>query len=210
MTEVTPGFLEQEFPAITTKISLVEPFVKWVQIDLLDGSLFNQTNFNDPTQFLNLKTKVGLELHMMVENPLRMVSSWAEAGFKRFIAHTEGLLNIDEFVSTIRNQMGLEVGLAIDLPTPAEKILPYLEKIDCLLLMSVPCGKSGQKFNNTVLEKIKTIRKSYGKIPVEIDGGVNLETGKLCIEAGAVRLVSTSYIFSRNNIKAAIEQLRKL
>lgn len=209
MVQVIPGILEQDFEKIKERIKLIENLVSWAQIDLLDNSLFGESNFNDPTQFGKLKTPLNLELHMMVKNPQRMISAWAEAGFKRFIAHTEGLENIDGFITEVKENLGLEAGLAVDLETPVDAVLPYLNQVDCVLIMTVAAGKSGQSFHPEALEKIVEIKKLRSDIAIEIDGGVNLKTGKTCRQKGATRLVSTSYIFSSGNIKKAIEELKR-
>lgn len=205
MVDVIPGILEHDFPSIEEKLNIVESLVDWVQIDIVDD-LFHNNNFRDPIPFKGLQTQVSLELHMMIHNPETTVKNWVDAGFSRFIGHVEGIKDIDRFINTVRS-FDKEVGLALDIVTPTDRIEEYLNRIDQVLIMSIHTGKSGQSFMPKTLEKIKRIRKIDTKIPIEVDGGVNQETGKQAVEAGATRLVSTSYIFKSENIPESIKSL---
>lgn len=209
MTEVIPGILEQDFSGITRKIRLVENYVSWVQIDLLDGTLFGNTNFHDPSPFSSLRTPLNLELHMMVKNPIQMVDQWAEVGIKRFIAHTEGLTNIDQFIDKVKEKK-LEAGLAIDIETEVSVLFPYLDKIDVVLIMGIHTGKSGQSFQELAVGKVKEVREKAPNLPIEVDGGVGGQTAERLVKAGATRLVTTSYIFSAPNLYQAIQNLQRL
>lgn len=203
--EVIPGILEHDFPSIEAKLKLIDKLVPWVHIDIVDG-LFKNSNFRTPLQFKSLKTNVLLELHMMINNPEDVVGEWVEANFSRFIGHVEGMKDIDKFIQTVRSYKK-EVGLAIDIVTPVSVIEPYLGKIDNVLIMSIHTGKSGQSFMPEALDKIKEVRRLSPHMPIEVDGGVNPETGKLAVQAGVTRLVSTSYIFKSQNISEAIKKL---
>lgn len=206
MIEVIPGILEHDFSSIEAKLKLVDKLVSWVHIDIVD-ELFKNSNFRNPLQFKLLKTSVSLELHMMIKNSENTVGDWVDAGFLRFIGHVEGMKDIDKFISTVRSYKK-EVGLAIDIVTPVSAIEPYLNKIDNVLVMAIHTGKSGQSFMPEALDKIRKIRKLSPQMPIEVDGGVNAETGKIAVEAGATRLVSTSYIFKAKNIKASLQNLK--
>lgn len=223
MIDVIPGILEQEFPEIEKKIRLVEPYVSWVQIDVLDGTLFNNSCFHDPKPFADLDTQLLMEAHLMVKNPVRYVESYYTAGFERFIAHVEAFdeaqakgfvdhgeekENVFDFINICR-QFNAETALAIDLPTPVEDVFPYLESLDQVLVMAINTGKSGQKFEESALEKIKAIRAKDPYVHIEVDGGVNPETAKKAVEAGATRLSANSSIFQSQNMKDVIEKLRQ-
>jgi ribulose-phosphate 3-epimerase len=209
MVEVIPGILEQNFTEIVRKVRMVEEFIPWVQIDLLDGTLFGNTNFHNPEKFSEFRTAVKLELHMMVKNPQQLVDAWAGAGIRRFIAHLEGLSDPEIFIAKVRSK-NLQVGLALDIDTPVEKVKPFLPNIDVVLIMTIHTGKSGQAFQLSSLNKISKLREFSPDFPIEVDGGINLETGKKVVEAGATRLVSTSYIFSAANISAAIKKRQQV
>lgn len=203
--QIIPGIQEATFPEIEKRIHLVEPYVKWVQIDVTDKTLTTNESFRDPKPFKNLKTKVNLEIHLMTKNAAEKAQEWIDAGFKRIIAHVE----IDSPQKYINNIKGkAEVGLALDGPTPIEAILPYISQIDSVLIMMYKAGPSGQKFQPEQLEKIRILHQRNPDLPIEVDGGTNLETIRETEKAGAIRFVATSAIFRSDNIKEAIEKLQ--
>lgn len=206
--EVIPGINEQDFKGVEEKFRKVESLVPWVHLDIVDD-LFNFSTFRDPKPFKTLKSTVQWELHMMIRNPEKVVKDWVDAGFSRFTGHVEGITDIDRFINTVRSY-DKEVGLALDIVTPTDVIEDYLTRIDQVLIMCIHTGKSGQSFIREALTKIKRIRELNEDIEIEVDGGINPETGKKSFEAGATQLVSTSYIFKSENIKNAINSLKNL
>lgn len=224
MIEIIPGILEQEFSEIKRKIRLVEAYVSWIQIDVLDGSLFNNTCFNDPSPFASLSTTAYLEAHLMVKKPIEWVEKFNLPQFKRYIAHWEGFalsestktrfnlvlttrLNlVRKFITHVKS-LNKEVALAVDLPTKVEVLFPFLDQLDQVLIMTINTGRSGQAFSKEALEKIKKVRKANPDIPIEVDGGINKDTAPLAVSAGATRLTATSSIFGTKDIKKAIEEL---
>ncbi len=211
MVQVIPAILEKEFAQIEKKIHLVEELVDFVQIDLCDETLVRSSTFSDPLPFKSLQTKLNLELHLMVKDPLRYVERFAGAGFKRFYAHVEGDF-IEEYIQTCF-KLGVEVGLAIDGPTPLEKIEKYLDNVDCLLVMAIEAGESGRPYREETADRIKRLRKLDFEIPIAVDGAMDDINAKKVITAGASRINSNSYIFQSENIeniKEAINSLKQL
>ena len=216
MIEVIPGILEIEFSEIERKIRLVEPYVSWAQIDVLDGTLFDNKNFHDARPFADLDTFLLLEAHLMVKNPAQYIEHFFAAGFQRFIGHIEGMTqesesdeNVFDFITACRG-FGAEIALAVDLPTPIESVFPYVDSLDQVLIMTIPTGKSGQVFHDEALDKIKALREKAPELHIEVDGGINPETAKKVIEAGATRLAVTSAIFKSQNISEAINALKNM
>lgn len=209
MVEVIPGILEQTYTSIVEKIRLVEGFVEWVQVDLLDGTLFGNTNFHNPASFDSLRTPLSLELHMMIVNPEQMIIPWKKAGIKRFIGHVEGMSEVEKFIATVRGVKG-EVGLAIDIDTDVTLLKPFLHNIDCVLVMAINTGKSGQVFQEKAVSKINIIHNLVPDLPIEVDGGVNPETARRAVLAGATRLVTTSYLFNAPSLLSALHKLQSL
>ena len=186
---------------------------KSIQIDNLTilliflSKIFYYT-FLDTTPFKELQTKVNFELHMMVKDPLMYLERFASVGFKRFFAHIEGSY-VEEYIAKCY-QLGVEVGLAIDGPTPFEKIQDYIDNVDCILVMAIEAGFSGQPFRQDTVEKIKKIRKIDFEIPLAVDGAMNEENARKVIEAGATRINSNSYIFKSDSREEAIKRLKAL
>ncbi len=201
--DIIPGILEKDWSEIEKKIGLVRPFAKTIHIDIIDGKFAPNTTFLDPAPFKKYSSEIFFELHMMVENPIEYLKPWAAAGFARFLGHVEKMSDQVEFVA--QGQLLGEVGLAIDLKTPASAIKVPFEDLDSLLVLGVPVGLSGQKFDPFVLDKLKEITENTF-IPVGIDGGINDDNVYDCREAGAVQAVSSSFLFNGN----PVEQYKKL
>ena len=182
--------------------------MEWVQIDIADESLVANSTFLDATKFAGLKTPVKFELHMMVKDPLRYLENFYKAGFKRFFAHVEGDF-VEDYIATCY-KLGVEIGLAIDGPTPFESIQNYLDNIDAVLVMAIEAGESGRPFREDTVDKIKKIREIDFEIPIAVDGNMNEENARKVVTAGATRICSNSYIFQAQDIKTAIETLRNL
>ena len=156
MLEIIPGILEKDWPVIEQKIEMVRPFAKTIHIDLLDGKLVNNTTWLDPKPFAKYAKDFVLELHMMVEDPIKYLKPWAEVGFKRFIGHIEKMPDQEEFVA--QGQLLGEVGLAIDGPTQINQIQVPLDDLDNILIMTIKAGFSGQAFNVEYAKKIQQLR----------------------------------------------------
>jgi ribulose-phosphate 3-epimerase len=207
MHEVIPGILETDFQEIERKLQIIKPFSRRVHIDILDGKFSDTVSFQDPAPFSKYKDDFFLEAHFMVEDPTSLINSFANAGFKRFLGHIEKMKDVEEFIA--EGQIFGEVGLALDLQTPISAINVPFDDLDCILLMSVKAGKSGQEFVSEVLEKIKQLRQKTN-LPIEIDGGINEETIIAAKAEGAERFVATSYIFNNLDKMAAYEKLLSL
>jgi ribulose-phosphate 3-epimerase len=216
MAEIIPGILEKDWGEIERKFGIIKPFAESVHVDLLDKKFTVNTSgasFLDPVPFSRYSQDFFLGVHMMVEDPIQYLDSFAKAGFKRFIGHIEKMPDQFRFVAKAK-QFG-EVGLAIDGQTPLEKIKVPLSDLDSITIMTIEAGKSGQVFNPKYLEKVKILRSpQYNvRIPIEIDGGVNEETIIFGKNAGADRFVANSAIFKYpdpflqfNRLKALAEK----
>lgn len=200
MNEVIPGILEREWSAIEKKLELVKPFAKTVHVDIIDGKFAPNTTFLEPEPFKKYRDDFLLELHMMVENPISYLKSWADAGFERFLGHVEMMPDINEFVAEAK-ALGA-VGLAIDGPTSLDALKnTNLNNLDCLLIMTIEAGESGRLFEEALLEKVRILKNNHGYLPIEVDGGINRETIIKAKEAGANRFISTSHLFGGSNIE---------
>lgn len=205
--EIIPGILEKEWGAIEKKIELVRPFAKSLHIDLLDGKFAPNTSFLDPKPFEKYAKDFTLELHMMVDNPLQYVDSFAAAGFKRFLGHIEKMPDQAAFVEMV--QQFAEVGLALDGDTPLDALKVPLIDLDTVLLMTIKAGFSGQKFMPDKLEKIHALHEKDGALLIEIDGGVNLETLPQAVASGVSRAVSTSCLFGAEDLEKQFRLLEQ-
>jgi ribulose-phosphate 3-epimerase len=208
MAEVIPAVLEKEFAEIEKKIHLVENHVQYVQIDIADESLVPNKTHLEPNDFAKLKTKVNLELHMMVKDPLRYLEKYAQAGFKRFYTQVEGDY-VEQYIAKCY-ELGVEVGLAIDGPTSLDKIHPYLDNIDCLLVMAIQAGFSGQPYREDTADRIRKLKEIDFELPLAVDGAMDEVNARKVVEAGANRICSNSFIFKAEDVSIPINKLKSL
>ncbi len=213
MIDIIPAIFEKDWDEIVKKIELVAPHVDWVQIDIADGSLMPTTTFLEFTKFASFgfaqdKQLVNLEAHLMVATPEKYIQPLIDAGFKRIIAHVEAndsRLFLDEM-----EKESIEAGLAIDGGTPLEQIEPYLENLDVVLVMMAEAGASGLVLQSENVEKIRAIHASFPDLSIEAEEGIDEQTAKVIIDAGATRLVATSVLFKDPaNIAKVIAVLKK-
>lgn len=207
MIDVIPGILEKDFAEIERRIRMVTPYVSWVQIDVADNTLVPNETFLQFDQFNQLAKLVQLEAHLMVAEPEKYIRPLADAGFKRLIAHVESH-DPRRFLDEATYE-SVEAGIAIDGSTELEAVEPFLESVDVVLVMTIEAGFSGQQLMPETLEKIKKIHENFPDLAIEVDGGINDKTAKLVRDAGATRLVSTSYLFrDPTQVASAIESLK--
>ncbi len=206
MCDILPGILEKDWSAIEKKIQLVKPFAKAIHIDLLDGKFAPNTSFLHPAPFAKYTHDLFFELHMMVDNPIKYLQPFADAGFRRFIGHIEMMPDQVAFVN--RAERIGEVVLAIDAPTDTSAIKVPLIDLDGLLVMTVKAGFSGQSFLPENLEKVKALRNKT-ELPIEIDGGVTDAYIKKALKAGANRFVATSFLFKSDSPENQYKLLQK-
>ncbi len=207
MFEIIPGILEKDWESIEAKIKLIKPFSKTVQVDIIDGKFAPNITFLDPSPFKKYTNDLFFEVQLMTNEPIKYVESFAKAGFKRFIGQIEKMSSQKEFIEYAK-KFG-EVGLAIDAETLIDEINVDLNSVDCITLMSVKAGFSGQAFLPQVLDKIKTVKQQTIK-PIEIDGGVNEKTIKQLKDLGVERYIVNSALFNANDIENQYQKLLKL
>lgn len=212
MCEVIPGILEKNWTEIEKKLRIAKNFSKIVHIDIIDGKFAPNATFLDPMPFSKYARELFFEVHMMVENPIQYLESFAKAGFKRFIGQIEMMPDQAEFV--IKANVFGEVGLAIDGPTSSSAIKVSFSDLDTVLVMMVKAGQSGQEFKQEYLKKIRMLKSTLhdkSKAPIiEVDGGINDETIVLAKNAGARRFVSTSFIFNNRKPSSQFNLLKTL
>jgi ribulose-phosphate 3-epimerase len=201
----SPGTENKVFSDVEKKIELVKPFAKTIHIDVVDGKFAPNTSFSDPAPFAKYTKDFIFEVHLMVEDPIKYLKPWADAGFQRFIGQIEKMSDQTEFVA--QAQLLGEVGLAIDKQTSIDDIKVSLDDLDSLLVMTIQAGFSGQKFEEALLEKVKALHEKTS-IPLEVDGGINDETIEVAAASGATRFVSTSFLFNLETPKKQFQILQ--
>jgi ribulose-phosphate 3-epimerase len=195
-SNIIPGILEKEWNEIERKIEIARNFTNILHVDIIDGKFVDNRTFLDPDPFRKYSEDVFFELHMMVIDPIELIESWANAGFKRFIGQVEQMSSQRAFVEKAK-QYG-EAGLALDGPTHINAIKIPFEQLDSILVYtSNRVGFSGPPLMEERLDKVRHLKR-LTNAPIEVDGGINDKTILMAKDAGATRFVSTSYIFSNS------------
>lgn len=182
---------------------------EYIHFDVMDGVFVPNISYGIPVlKSVRKATDRILDVHLMITKPLEYVKAFSEAGADIITFHLESQSDVEKTIDAIRGA-GKKVGISLKPATSASTIIPYLDKIDMVLVMTVEPGFGGQSFNYDMLEKIKEIRKASPSIDIEVDGGIDKNTAPLVKEAGANVLVSGSYIFKSDDIRSAVESLIK-
>lgn len=205
----SPGTENKNWEEIEQRLNLVKPFAKSVHIDVLDGKFAPNTTFSDASKFSQFTKDTLFEVHLMVDNPVQYLKAWADAGFKRFIGQIEKMPDPIEFVA--QGQLLGEVGLAIDGPTEIGVLDNMnLNDLDCLLIMTINAGFSGQEFKAEMLDKVRKIKEKYPYLTIEVDGGIKENTIVEAKNAGASRFVTTSALYEATDVSEEFKKLTSL
>lgn len=208
MVEVIPSINVRTFSELKERLAKVEPYVSWCHFDVTDAIFSKHLTWHDPRDLLNLKTSLNVEVHLMVSEPEKIIDQWVVKPVKRLIFHIEAMKD-PEFIIKRGHQAGVEIGFAVNPETFWGKLEPWFEKVDMVQVLTVHPGPSGQEPEwPEMLDKIIHIRKSCQKCTIEVDGGINPESAKKAARGGADLLVAGNYIFSSEDIKKAIMDLR--
>ena len=213
MIKISPSILSADFAKLGEEIKNIEKAgADYIHIDVMDGSFVpNITIGNEVVRALRPVTSLPFDVHLMINNPDNHIKAFAQSGSDIITIHAEASIHLDRSISLIKS-FDKKAGVSL-VPSTHEDCLDYvLEKLDLILVMTVNPGFGGQKFLDSQLRKIENIRKKIEKtgkkIDLEVDGGINPQTSKLSIEAGADVLVAGSYIFGSANYSDAISKLR--
>ncbi len=210
--KVSVSILSSEIPAGDIVKKLDNTLADFIHVDIMDGKFVeNKTWTFGEIKKITSYSHLPLDVHLMVEKPKKYIDDYALLNTNSITFHYEAVNDINEMIDYVKNY-GLKVGLAINPETDASALFPFLKDIDEIIVMSVHPGKSGQSFIHESLDKIRVLREEINKVGarvvINVDGGVNNETGLLCKEAGADMIVSASYI--HKNIPENIKILKNL
>jgi len=214
MVKIAPSILSADFARLGDEIKDVElGGADYIHVDVMDGHFVPNITIGPLiVEAIRPVTKLPLDVHLMIENPDQYIEAFAKAGADYITVHVEASRHLHRTIQLIKST-GVKAGVVINPATPVESLKHIIEDLDMVLLMSVNPGFGGQKFIPSVLPKIRQVREMADAVnpnlEIEVDGGVNEETAKLCVEAGATVLVAGSAVFNKEDRAAAIAQLKQ-
>ena len=213
MVKIAPSILSADFAKLGEEIKDVElGGADYIHVDVMDGHFVPNITIGPLiVEAIRPITKLPLDVHLMIENPDAYIEAFVNAGADYITVHVEACKHLHRTIGLIKS-LGVKAGVVLNPATPVSSILHVIKDIDMVLLMSVNPGFGGQSFIPEVLPKIRTVKEMAEQfnptLEIEIDGGVNEETAKLCIEAGANVLVAGSAVYNKKDRKAAIAAIR--
>ena len=210
MNILSPSLLSIDFNNIEENANILDAAgVKWYHLDVMDGVFVKNISFGPPViKSIRKITKAFFDVHLMIEEPIRYIDAFKEAGADLLTVHYEACRELDDTIAAIK-KAGLKVGISINPETREEVVKPYLDKVDMILVMSVRPGFGGQKFIPDSIQKLEKIKawseQINPKLLIEVDGGITTDNAGSVLKAGANVIVAGSAVFNGDinaNIRA--------
>ena len=215
--KIAPSILSADFSILGSEIGTVTAAgADWIHVDVMDGLFVPNLTIGMPViKSLKPNCHIPMDVHLMIEKPERYIEDFIKAGADYLTLHVESTDFMEESLKKIRS-LGCKSGITLRPNTNLELIKPYLHLVDLVLVMTVEPGFGGQTFMHQQIEKIETLKewrqKNSFNYLIEVDGGINAQTAKVCVAAGADVLVAGNAVFkgdkSKSNYKANIDSLR--
>jgi ribulose-phosphate 3-epimerase len=214
MTKIAPSILSADFGRLGEEVRRLErEGADWVHVDVMDGVFVpNITIGPGVVSALRPHCQLPFDVHLMIVEPERYIDEFARSGADLITMHVEATDKVRSNIDRIHG-LGKKAGLSLNPETPFEDVLPYLDDIDLLLVMTVHPGFGGQSFIADCVPKIARAREYFDSIgsctEIEVDGGINARTGRQCVRAGATVLAAGSSLFKSADMRHEMDQWRK-
>lgn len=211
----SPSLLSADFGRLNDDIDMLnDSDADYLHLDIMDGVFVPNISFGFPVlKYVAKRSKKPLDAHLMIVEPQKFVNEVKNLGCEYMTVHQEACVHLDRVVNSIK-EAGMKAGVALNPATPVDTLRHCIGSIDMVLVMSVNPGFGGQKFIPYTIEKVRMLREMIADAGastiIEVDGGVNLETGAALAQAGADMLVAGSFVFSAQCPQAQITALKHL
>ncbi|PVV05416.1 hypothetical protein BB560_000068 [Smittium megazygosporum] len=209
--KIAPSLLSGDFAYLARDCErMVDYGADYLHMDVMDGHFVPNLTIGAPViKSLRPHTKGFLDCHLMVSSPEKWIDDFAKAGADQVGFHIEATNDAGSIIDKI-HKLNMRACITLKPKTPVDDILPFLSKVDQVLVMTVEPGFGGQKFMPEMLEKVRTIRKQFPELDIQVDGGIGPTEARLASSAGANVFVAGSAIFNTPDPKKAIEEIRRM
>ena len=211
MIKVAPSILSADFANLERDIHRIAD-ADYVHVDVMDGVFVPNISIGIPVvKCIRPVTDLPLDVHLMIDRPVRYVEQFCDAGGDLITCHVEA--DTEENILSALDKIhakGKKAGVVVKPRTPASAVLPFIDRVELILVMTVEPGFGGQKFMEEAADRIKAARAILPDLPIEVDGGINAQTAEIAKEAGADVFVAGSYIFGRDSVAKQVAELTSI
>lgn len=214
MIKLSPSILSADFANLGTDVKrIAEAGCDWIHIDVMDGIFVPNISFGMPViKAIRSCTDKFFDVHLMIKEPIRYIKEFKNAGAEMLTVHVEACENVKETIEAIHAE-GMKAGLACNPETDVNEVLPYIEEVEMVLIMTVHPGFGGQSYIEECTEKIKIVRNLANEkglnLLVQVDGGVTIDNVSVPVQAGADVIVAGSAVY-KGNVEANVKAFKTL